>query len=125
MRALLAVVAFGLALPASAAQCPQERAIYSLGEATMAFEADKNPYTGWAATLRAPSAPVRFHVVASNGVVRHYFMGDGSHLQSEIELIDAKGRRTWGEAGKPAAPAMRLPNFGPRGTWRLTGCSKP
>lgn len=125
MRALLAVVAFGLALPASAAKCPQERAIYSLGDATITFEADSNPYTGWAATLRAPTAPVRFHVVASNGVARHYFVSDQSHLSSVIELADSRGRFSWAEAGSPASPTLNIPNFGPRGTWRLTGCSKP
>lgn len=136
-RTLLAMAVVCVALPASAAECPQERAIYSLGDATFTFEPDPdNMYTKWSATLRAPTAPVHFRVVASNGVVKHYFRSETGQFSedigavsptfgSEIELLDARGRFSWGEAGKPANPSLRLSGFGPKGTWRLTGCAKP
>lgn len=126
--AMLAVAAFGLWLPASGAECPQERAIYSLNGATLTFEMNpKSMELGWGAVLRSPSAPVRLYSTISNGVAQAYLLSeDGAHwLRSEIELLDDEGSHRWADLGQPASPQLRLPGLGPKGTWRLTGCSAP
>lgn len=115
-------------LPSVLKKCPQERAVYSLGDATISFE--MNPRSiemGWGAVLRAPTSPIKLYVATSNGVVRNYFVSEANErwMSSEIELVNEKGEQLWGEMGEPAAPSLHLPGFGPRGTWRLTGCSKP
>ena len=92
------------------------------------FEPNERSFImGWGATLRAPTAPIRFYVATSNGIAKNRLVSEASDrwMVSDIELVSAKGDQQWGEMGEPAAPSLRLPGFGPRGTWRLTGCSKP
>jgi hypothetical protein len=119
MRGLLGVMAFWLTLPASAAECPQERAIYELNGARFVFS-PADSLTGWSATLERPGKPpITFESTYNNGVVRTWLLllggGDGDGIA--IRLSDSP-------LGS-AVPAFVAQGIEPAGTWRLTGCVAP
>lgn len=115
--ALLLAAALAATPSSALAGCPQERAVYSLGDATLTFEPNqRSRELGWGAVLRAPSTPIRLYATVSNGIARAYFISEQADwLMSPIE-------GNVGTTGQSASQTLTIPNFGPKGVWRLTGC---